>query len=111
MRTKVAIIGAGPSGLLLSQLLNQAGIATVVLERKSRAHVLSRIRAGVLEWGTVQMLHAEGAGDRMDREGLVHDDVSLATNGDLFSVNFHQLTGRKLMVYGQTEVTKSRCHL
>ncbi len=106
MRTQVAIIGAGPSGLLLSQMLNQAGIATIVLERKSRAHVLSRIRAGVLEWGTVQMLRAAGAGDRMDREGLVHDDVSLATNGELFSVNFHQLTGRKLMVYGQTEVTK-----
>lgn len=106
MKTQVAIIGAGPSGLLLSQLLNKAGISTIVIERQSRDYVLSRIRAGVLEWGTVQMLHEAGAGARMDADGSVHDEVSLATNGALFSVNFHALTGRKLMVYGQTEVTK-----
>lgn len=106
MRTQVAIIGAGPSGLLLSQLLNRAGIATVVLERKSRDYVLSRIRAGVLEWGTVQMLREAGAGTRMDREGLVHDQVWLAGNGELFGLNLKGLTGRQVMIYGQTEVTK-----
>lgn len=106
MRTQVAIIGAGPSGLLLSQLLNRAGVATIVLEHRSREHVLSRIRAGVLEWGTVELLRAAGAGERMDREGSVHDEVHLATNGTLFSVNFRAVTGRQLMIYGQTEVTK-----
>lgn len=106
MRTQVAIIGAGPSGLLLSQLLNRAGIATVVLEQRSREHVLSRIRAGVLEWGTVELLRSAGAGDRMDREGSVHDRIHLASNGDLFSIEFHAETGRHLMVYGQTEVTR-----
>jgi len=67
MKTQVAIIGGGPSGLLLSQLLNKAGVATVVLERSSRAHVEGRIRAGVLETGTVQMLYEAGVGDRLDR--------------------------------------------
>ena len=105
MRTQVAIIGAGPSGLLLSQLLNRAGIATVVLERQSRAYVLSRIRAGVLEWGTTELLRAAGAGDRMDREGKPHDHIHFAVNKQLFKVDCHGLTGRRLMVYGQTEVT------
>lgn len=72
MKTQVAIIGGGPSGLLLSQLLNRAGVETVVLERSSRAHVLARIRAGVLEAGTVQMLHEAGVADRMEREGTPH---------------------------------------
>ena len=106
MRTKVAIIGAGPSGLLLSQLLNRAGIETVVLERKSREHVLSRIRAGVLEWTTVELLRAAGAGGRMDREGIVHDGCYLSNNGQMFRVDFHQSCGRQVMVYGQTEVTR-----
>ena len=87
MRTKVAIIGAGPSGLLLSQLLNLAGIETVVLERKSRDYVLSRIRAGVLEWTTVDLLRRAGAGARMDREGMVHDGCYLASNGRMFRAN------------------------
>lgn len=105
MRTQVAIIGAGPSGLLLSQLLNRAGIATVVLERQSRDHVLSRIRAGVLEWGTTELLRAAGVGERMDREGKPHDHIHFGVNGKLFRVDCHGLTGRRLMVYGQTEVT------
>ena len=106
MRTKVAIIGAGPSGLLLSQLLNRAGIGTVVLERKSRDYVLSRIRAGVLEWTTVALLRAAGAGARMDRDGIVHDGCHLSSNGAMFRVDFQQSCGKRVMVYGQTEVTR-----
>lgn len=106
MRTKVAIIGGGPSGLLLSQLLNRAGVDTVVLERKSRDYVLSRIRAGVLEWTTVELLRRAGAGARMDREGIVHDGCHLSSNGEMFRVDFHESCGKQVMVYGQTEVTK-----
>ncbi len=106
MRTKVAIIGAGPSGLLLSQLLNLAGVETVVLERKSRDYVLSRIRAGVLEWTTVELLRQAGVGARMDREGMVHDGCYLSSNNKMFRVDFHEACGKRVMVYGQTEVTK-----
>jgi p-hydroxybenzoate 3-monooxygenase len=106
MRTQVAIIGGGPSGLLLSQLLNRAGIATVVLERQSRAYVLGRIRAGVLESGTTTLLREAGAGARMDREGQVHDGCHLASNGRMFRVDFAAACGRRVMVYGQTEVTR-----
>jgi len=106
MRTQVAIIGGGPSGLLLSQLLNRAGVATVVLERKSRDYVLSRIRAGVLEQGMVDLLHRAGCGDRMAREGLPHDGVKLSTQFGMFRVDFQELIGRQVMVYGQTEVTR-----
>lgn len=106
MRTQVAIIGGGPSGLLLSQLLNRAGIATVVLERRSREHVLGRIRAGVLEWGTVELLREAGAGARLDREGLVHDGCFLSSGEQMFRVDFREACGRSVMVYGQTEVTR-----
>lgn len=106
MRTQVAIIGGGPSGLLLSQLLNRAGIATVVLERKSRDYVLGRIRAGVLEAGLVDLLRQAGAGDRMDREGHLHDGCHLAQNGRMFRVDFREACGKQVMVYGQTEVTR-----
>ncbi|WP_128255362.1 4-hydroxybenzoate 3-monooxygenase [Falsirhodobacter deserti] len=105
MRTQVAIIGGGPSGLLLSQLLNRAGIATVVLERTSREHVLSRIRAGVLEEGTVRMLHEAGCGERMMREGHPHHGCYLSTTEGRFRVDFAQSCGKEVMVYGQTEVT------
>jgi p-hydroxybenzoate 3-monooxygenase len=106
MRTQVAIIGGGPSGLLLSQLLNRAGIATIVLERKSRDYVLSRIRAGVLETGTTDLLREAGAGARMDAEGQVHDGCHLSSNGRMFRVDFKATAGRQVMVYGQTEVTR-----
>lgn len=106
MDTQVAIIGGGPSGLLLSQLLNRAGIATVVLERSSRDHVLSRIRAGILEWGTVEMLHEAGVGARMAAEGLAHEGAWI-TDADLtVRIDFKKLTGKTVMVYGQTEVTR-----
>lgn len=106
MRTQVAIIGGGPSGLLLSQLLNRAGIATVVLERQSRDYVLSRIRAGVLEEGLAGLLREAGAGARMDRDGIVHHGCYLASNGKKFRVDFRAASGKSVMVYGQTELTK-----
>lgn len=106
MRTQVCIIGGGPSGLLLSQLLHQDGIDTVVLERRPRAHVLGRIRAGVLEWGTVEMLRKAGAGARMDAEGFIHTGTYLSAQNRGFRIDFEELTGKRVMVYGQTEVTR-----
>ena len=106
MRTQVAIIGGGPSGLLLSQLLNRAGIATVVLEQRTRTYVLSRIRAGVLEPGMVKMLNNAGCGARMTREGLPHEGCYLSTVQGRFRVDFHEAVGQRVMVYGQTEVTQ-----
>lgn len=106
MRTQVCIIGGGPSGLLLAQLLHRAGIDTVVLERQSRDYVLGRIRAGVLEWGTVGMLEQAGVGDRMAREGFVHTGTYLAARNRGFRIDFDALIGKKVMVYGQTEVTR-----
>ncbi|SFR12966.1 4-hydroxybenzoate 3-monooxygenase [Poseidonocella sedimentorum] len=106
MRTQVCIIGGGPSGLLLSQILHRAGIDTVVLERRSRAYVLGRIRAGVLESGLTDMLRAAGVGDRLDREGFPHGGTQLAAAGRRFRIDFEKHTGRKVTVYGQTEVTR-----
>ena len=106
MRTQVCIIGGGPSGLLLSQLLHRTGIDTVVLERQSRDYVLSRIRAGVLEWGTVELLREAGVGARMDREGFIHTGTYLAARNRGFRIDFNELTGKKVMVYGQTEATR-----
>lgn len=103
--TQVAIVGGGPSGLLLAQLLARAGIDSVVLERRSREYVLSRIRAGVLESGTVDLLRAAGAGERMDREGIVHTGTYLATDNRGFRIDFEQHTDKSVTVYGQTELT------
>lgn len=106
-RHQVAIIGAGPSGLLLGALLHKAGIDAVILERRSRDHVLSRIRAGVLEMGTVGLLHQAGVGARLEREGLVHEGFSLNFNGHGLRIDLADLTGGKTVtVYGQTEVTR-----
>lgn len=106
MRTDVAIIGGGPAGLLLSQLLMKAGIRTVVLERKSRDYVLSRIRAGVLEWGTVQLLDEAGVGERMWREGQPHHGCFLTSDDQMIRIDFQEACGKQVMVYGQTEVTR-----
>ena len=106
MRTQVAIIGAGPAGLLLGQLLTASGIDNVILERQSAAHVLSRIRAGVLEPGTVDLLDAAGAGTRLHREGLPHGGFSLSFDGEALRIDLDALTGRRVTVYGQTEVTR-----
>jgi len=105
MRTQILIVGGGPSGLLLSQMLHRAGIDTVVLERRSRAHVLSRVRAGVLEWGTVELIRAAGIGERADAEGFAHGGTYLAARNRGFRIDFEALTGKRIMVYGQTELT------
>ena len=104
-RTQVAIIGAGPSGLLLGHLLHRAGIDNVILERRSAEYVLGRVRAGVLEQTTVDLLDEAGLGARMHREGLLHDGVELSFGGARHRIDFLSLTGKRVMVYGQTEVT------
>jgi p-hydroxybenzoate 3-monooxygenase len=104
--TQVAIIGAGPSGLLLSQLLHTRGIESIVLERQTREYVEARIRAGLLEWGTVDLLNQAGVGARMMREGLAHDGVELAFDRRTHRIDLKALTGRRVMVYGQTEIQK-----
>jgi len=107
MRTQVAIIGAGPSGLLLSQLLHLKGIDSIVLERQTREYVLGRIRAGVLEQGLTDLLREAGVGERMDREGLVHEGFDIAFGGQHHHIDLAGLTdGATVMVYGQTEVTQ-----
>ena len=105
-RTQVAIVGAGPSGLLLSQLLHLNGVDNVVLERQSREYVAGRIRAGVLEQGTVELLLQAQVGERMLSERLVHDGFALGFAGTSFRVDLKGLTGSAVSVYGQTEVTK-----
>ena len=107
MRTQVAIIGAGPSGLLLGQLLHKAGIDAVILERQSPEYVLGRIRAGVLEQVAVDLLDEVGVGERMHREGLVHDGFEMMVRGRRHRIDMHHLTGgKRVMVYGQTELTR-----
>ena len=107
MRTQVAIIGAGPSGLLLGQLLHNAGIDNVIIERQTGEYVLGRIRAGVLEQGMVDLLRQAGVSQRMDAEGLVHDGFELALDNRQVHIDLKGLTGGKtVMVYGQTEVTR-----
>jgi p-hydroxybenzoate 3-monooxygenase len=107
LRTQVGIVGAGPAGLILGQLLQNAGIASIIVEAKSQAHIEQRIRAGVLEQGTVDLLNAARAGDRMRREGLVHHGIELRFNGQRHRIDLHELSGgRSITVYGQQEVVK-----
>ncbi len=107
LRTQVLIVGAGPSGLLLGQLLHRAGMDAVILERQSGDHVLSRIRAGVLEQGTADLMDEAGVGARMHAQGLVHDGFELAVDGVRHRIDLRALTGgRTVLVYGQTEVTR-----
>jgi p-hydroxybenzoate 3-monooxygenase len=105
LTTQVAIVGAGPAGSLLSVMLHGAGIETVVIERQSREHVLSRIRAGVLEWGTVELLRANGLGARMDAEGHIHTETGIAYGGEhLFYFDIGRYTHTQFMSYGQTMI-------
>jgi p-hydroxybenzoate 3-monooxygenase len=107
MRVQVGIIGGGPAGLLLSQLLHRSGIDNVVLEARSRAYVLGRIRAGVLEWGSVEVLRSAGIGARMDREGHVHDGTGIAWSGrGRFFIDTRKYAGKPMMAYGQTNITE-----
>jgi p-hydroxybenzoate 3-monooxygenase len=105
LRTKVVIIGAGPAGLLLGQLLHTCGIDNVILERQTPDYVLGRIRAGLLEEGTVALLDEVGAGARAHHEGLIHHGVELAFGGARHRIDMHAATGKTVMIYGQTEVT------
>jgi len=105
MRVQVAIIGAGPSGLLLGQLLERAGISTLIVERQTGAYVLGRVRAGVLEQGTVETLEEAGVAVRLHKEGLVHDGIEIAFGGARHRIDFRSLTGKTVTVYGQTEIT------
>jgi p-hydroxybenzoate 3-monooxygenase len=106
MRTQVGIVGSGPAGLLLAQLLHLQGVETVILERRSRDYVEGRIRAGVLEQGTVAVLNEAGVGERMRRESLAHEGIQLSVHGRLHRIDFKALVGGSVTVYGQTEVTK-----
>jgi len=106
MRTQVGIIGAGPAGLLLARLLHVAGIGSVILERRDRVYVEARIRAGVLERGTVALLEQAGVADRLHQDGLVHDGATFTFAGGRMRIDFRALTGKTVVVYGQTEVTK-----
>jgi p-hydroxybenzoate 3-monooxygenase len=105
LRTQVAIIGAGPSGLLLGQLLHNHGIENVILEHRTGEHVLSRIRAGLIEAGTVDLLDRAGVGARLHREGLAHEGVEINFDGRRQRIDLHRLTGKVITVYGQTEIT------
>ena len=106
MRTQVGIIGSGPAGLLLARLLHLQGIDTVIVENRSRDYVLGRIRAGVIEQGMADLLREAKAGERMDREGLIHEGINIAFDGRLERLDFPEHTnGKVVMVYGQTEIT------
>jgi p-hydroxybenzoate 3-monooxygenase len=110
MRTQVAIIGAGPSGLLLGQLLQRAGIDAVIIENKSADYVQARIRAGLLEQGTVDLLNHAGVGERLRSQGLVHDGFELSVAGRRHRIELKATTGRQVTIYGQTEVTRDLMH-
>lgn len=106
MRAQVVIVGAGPAGLMLGRLLELAGVDAVIIERRSPDYVLGRIRAGVLEQGTVELMDRARAGERMHLEGHIHNGVELSFDGDRHRVDFSQLVRQHVMVYGQTEVTR-----
>src|ERR1700735_3531589 len=106
MRTQVGIIGSGPAGLVLSHLLHRQGIECVVLERRSRAHLESRVRAGVLESGTIETLQTLGLDARLKREGMVDNGLDMRFRGKTIHLDLPALAGKSVMIYGQQEVVK-----
>ena len=106
LRTQVGIIGAGPAGLVLSHLLAARGIESIVLEDRTRAYIEHRVRAGVLEHPTVELLREYGLAERLDREALVHHGIQVAIDGHRHRIDFTDLTGKSITVYGQQEVVK-----
>ena len=114
-RTQVGIVGAGPAGLMLGQLLARQGIDTVIVEARSQSHVIERVRAGVLEQGTVDLMHQVGLGDRLERQGLRHEGIYLAFSGRRHRIDMTAASnGRAITVYGQNEVVsrpdrRTRC--
>src|SRR5262245_25629565 len=106
MRTQVAIVGAGPAGLLLSHLLKRNGIESVILENRSRRYVVQRVRAGLLEQGTVDLMTELGLADRLHRKGLVHEGLALRFSGQSHRIPLTELTGKVVTIYGQNEVMK-----
>jgi p-hydroxybenzoate 3-monooxygenase len=111
VRTQVGIIGAGPAGLTLAHVLQREGIDAVVLESRSRAYVEARIRAGVIEQGAVDVLVGSGAGERLQSEGLVHEGIELQFGGERHRIDFRGLTGKAIVVYGQTELVQDLIEL
>jgi p-hydroxybenzoate 3-monooxygenase len=105
-KTQVAIVGGGPAGSLLAYLLHLEGVESVILELRTREYVLGRVRAGVIEYGSGEILRKAGLADRMDREGFVHDGVNLAFSETLLHIDFAELTGKHVIIYGQTELQK-----
>src|SRR5215475_3773795 len=106
MRTQVGIVGAGPAGLLLSRLLGLAGIDTIVLEKRTPEYLRARVRAGLLEQGTVDLLTQAGVGERLRRERLIHDGLEIAFDGRRHRIELKRLTGRSVSIYGQAEIQK-----
>jgi p-hydroxybenzoate 3-monooxygenase len=106
LRTQIAIVGAGPAGLLLGQLLHNRGVANVVLEQRTGDYVLGRVRAGLIEQGTVGLLEQAGVGERLRRDGLVHEGVEISHGGERLRIDFRGLTGKSVTIYGQTEITR-----
>jgi p-hydroxybenzoate 3-monooxygenase len=106
LRTQVAIVGAGPAGLLLGQLLHNRGLANVILEQRTADYVLGRVRAGLIEQGTVGLIEQAGVGARLRREGLIHEGVEISHGGERRRIDFRALTGKGVTIYGQTEITR-----
>src|SRR5215204_5054893 len=106
MRTQVGIVGAGPAGLMLGHLLHLAGIDSIIIENRPQDYVIERVRAGVLEQTTVDLMIESGVGARLQREGMVHDGIYLNVFGKRRHIDFASLTGRRITVYGQNEVVK-----
>jgi p-hydroxybenzoate 3-monooxygenase len=106
VRTQVGIVGAGPAGLMLGHLLHRAGIDSIIIENRAQDYVIERVRAGVLEQGTVDLLIENGVGDRLQREGMFHDGIYINISGERHRIDMAALTGRRITIYGQNEIVK-----